>query len=149
MYHQGRQITSGAVREGGYWVIGAHRMIARLIESCVTCKRLRGPILTQHMANLPTDRLETCPPFTNVGLDVFGSWEITARRLRGGAANAKRWGRIFTRPSSRTIHIEVLETMDASSFICALRRFFAIRGPAAKIRCDQGTNFIGGKSQLE
>ena len=39
--------------------------------------------------------------------------------------------------------------MDASSFICALRRFFAIRGPVAKIRCDHGTNFVGGKSQLE
>ena len=42
VHHQGRQITSGAVQEGGYWVIGAHRMIARLTESCVTCKRLRG-----------------------------------------------------------------------------------------------------------
>ena len=81
VHHQGRQITSGAVSEAGYWVIGAHRMISRLIESCVTCKRLRGATLTQHMANLPTDRLETCPPFTNVGLDVFGPWEITKRRL--------------------------------------------------------------------
>ena len=70
-------------------------------------------------------------------------------RLRGGAANAKRWGLILTCLSSRAIHIEVLETMDASSFICALRGFFAIRGPVAKIRCDQGTNFVGGKSQLE
>ena len=45
VHHQGRQITSGAVREGGYWLIGAHRMISRLRESCVTCKRLRGPTL--------------------------------------------------------------------------------------------------------
>ena len=114
VHHQGRQITSGAVREGGYWVIGAHRMISRLIESCVTCKRLRGPTLTQHMANLPTDRLEACPPFTNVGLDVFGPWEITTRRLRGGAVNAKRWGLIITCLSSRAIHIEV-------SFLCYSR----------------------------
>ena len=38
--------------------------------------------------------------------------------------------------------------MDSSSFICALGRF-AIRGLVAKITCDQGTNFVGGKSQLE
>ena len=149
VHHEGRQITSGAVQQGGYWVIGAHRMISRLTESCVTCKRLRGPTLTQHMANLLTDRLEACPPFTNVGLDVFGPWEITTRRLRGGAANAKRWGLIITCLISRAIHLEVLESMDASSFICALHRFLAIRGPVAKIRCDQGTNFVGGKSQLE
>ena len=103
-------------------------MISRLIESCITCKRLRGATLTHHIANLPTDRLEIFPPFTNVGLDVFGTWEITTKRLRGSAANAKRWGLILTCLRSCAIHIEVFETMDASSFICALRRFLAIRG---------------------
>lgn len=61
----------------------------------------------------------------------------------------KRWGLIFTCLSSRTIHIELLETLEASSFICALRRFLAFRGPVKKLRCDQGTNFVGGKSQLD
>ena len=71
VHHQGRLITSGAVREAGYWVVGAYRMISSLIESCVNCKKLRGATLTQHMANLPLDRTETSPPFTNVGFDVF------------------------------------------------------------------------------
>ena len=124
-------------------------MTSSLIESCVTCKRLRGGTLTQHMANLPPDRSDTSPPFTNVGLDVFGPWKIATRRLRGGAANAKRWSLIFTCLSSRAIHLEVLETLEASSFICALRRFLAIRGPVKKLRCDQGTNFVGEKSQLD
>lgn len=39
--------------------------------------------------------------------------------------------------------------MDTSSFICALRHFLAIRGLVAKIRCDQRTNFVAGKEQLE
>ncbi|XP_067051151.1 uncharacterized protein [Acropora muricata] len=39
--------------------------------------------------------------------------------------------------------------MDTSSFICALRHFFAIRGPASMLRCDRGTNSIGGKSKLD
>ena len=90
VYHQGRLITSGAVRKAGYWVIGAHRTTSRLIESCVICKRLRGRTFTQHMANLPPDRSDISPPFTIVGLDVFGPWEITTRRLRSGVANAKR-----------------------------------------------------------
>ena len=98
------------------------------------------------MANLPSDRMETSPPFTNVGFDVLGPWEITTRRLRGGTVNSKRWGLIFTCLSSRAIQIEML---DANSFICALRRFLTIRGPVAKLRCDQGTSFVGGKSQLD
>lgn len=101
------------------------------------------------MAHIPPDRSDTSLPFTNVGLDVFGPWEITTRRLRDGAANAKRWGLLFTCLSSRAIHIEVLETLEASSCICALRRFLAIRGPVKKLRCNQGTNFVGRKSQLD
>ena len=103
----------------------------------------------QQMANLPSDQMETSPPFTNVEFDVFGPWEITRGRLRGGAVNSKRWGLIFTCLSSRAIHIEVLETMDANSFICALRRFLAIRGPVARLRCDQGTSFVREKSQFD
>ena len=149
VHHQGRQITHGAVRTAGYWIVGGHGVVSRAIRSCVTCKRLRGASLTQHMADLPSDRTETPPPFTNVGCDVFGPWMIQTRKLRGGAVNSKRWGLVFTCLNSRAVHIEVLESMDASAFICALRRFFSIRGPAAIIRCDRGSNFVGGKSELD
>ncbi|KAJ8048123.1 hypothetical protein HOLleu_00299 [Holothuria leucospilota] len=101
------------------------------------------------MADLPTDRMETSSPFTNVGTDVFGPWIIVTRRTRGGSANSKRWAAIFTCLSSRAVHVEVVESMDTSSFIRALRRFMAIRDPVAKLRCDQGTNFIGASSELE
>ena len=101
------------------------------------------------MADLPTDRTETPPPFTNVGLDVFGPWIIQTRKLRGGALNSKRWGLVFTCLNSRAVHIEVLESMDTSAFICALRQFLSIRGPVVRIRCDCGSNFIGAKSELE
>ena len=106
-------------------------------------------MLEQKMADLPPDRAEIGPPFTNVGFDVFGPWTVQTRRTRGGAADSKRWGLVFTCLASRAIHIELLETMDASSFICALRRFFSIRGPATRLRCDRGSNFVRGKSELD
>ena len=149
MHHQGRQITHGSVRQAGYWVISGHSAVSRVINSCVICKKARGKMMSQHMADLPTERTEPSAPFTSVGLDVFGPWLVRVRKLRGGAANSKRWGLVFTCLSSRAVHIELLEAMDASSFICALRRFFAIRGTASTIRCDRGTNFVGGKSDLD
>ena len=148
VHHQGRQITGGAIRQVGFWLIGGHDTVTKVISACVPCKKLRGPPLEQRMADLPPDRTEVCPPFTNVGFDVFGPWMVQTRKTRGGAANAKRWGLVFTCLSSRAIHIEVLETMDTSSFICALRRFFALRGHAKLLRCDRGTNFIGAKIEL-
>ncbi|KAJ7991266.1 hypothetical protein DPEC_G00295540 [Dallia pectoralis] len=100
------------------------------------------------MADLPPERLKTCPPFTYVGVDVFGPWSITTRRTRGGQAESKRWAIMFCCMSSRAVHIEVIDSMDASSCINALRRFFAIRGPAKQLRSDCGTNFVGACKEM-
>lgn len=67
----------------------------------------------------------------------------------GSRANAKRWAVLFTCLSSRAIHIEVIESMDTSSFINALRRFLALRGPVIQIRFDCGSNFIGARNELQ
>ncbi|KAI7814396.1 hypothetical protein IRJ41_017003, partial [Triplophysa rosa] len=147
--HQGRHLTEGAIRAAGFWLVGAKRCISSLLHRCVTCRRLRGKMEHQQMAALPAERLQVAPPFTYVGVDVFGPWEIVSRRTRGGVFNSKRWAVMFSCMCSRAVHIEVIETMSTSSFINALRRFFAIRGPAKQIRSDCGTNFIGASRELE
>ncbi|XP_060745195.1 uncharacterized protein LOC132858752 [Tachysurus vachellii] len=148
-HHQGRHFTEGAIRSAGYWIIGVKRRVNNLIHSCVICRKLRRGCETQKMADLPIDRLSTEPPFTHVGLDVFGPWSVSARRTRGGCAESKRWAVLFTCLSIRAIHIEVIESLDSSSFINALRRFLAIRGPVKQIRSDRGTNFIGACKDLQ
>lgn len=147
--HQGRVFTEGAIRSDGIWIVGVKRCIARHLHRCVICNKLRGKTAEQKMADLPSDRLSTEPPFTNVGIDVFGPWSISTRRTRGGAANSKRWGVIFTCLSVRAVHIELIEAMDTSSFINALRRFLATRGPVKLIRSNCGTNFKGACSELK
>lgn len=124
--HQGRHFTEGAIRAAGLWIIGAKRQITATLHSCVQCRKLRGKHQQQQMSDLPADRFSTDPPFTHAGLDVFGPWMVTARITRGGQANSKRWAVLFT---CMSVQIEVIESMDASSFINALRRFLAIRGP--------------------
>ena len=147
--HQGRRLTEGAIRSAGFWITGSKGLVSSLIRNCVICRRLRGITTNQKMADLPADRITPCPPFTSVGLDVFGPWEVTARKTRGGFANSKRWAVMFTCMYSRAVHIEVLETLTTSSLINALRRFFAFRGPAKILRSDQGTNFIGAANELK
>ncbi|XP_059922878.1 uncharacterized protein LOC132468990 [Gadus macrocephalus] len=147
--HQGRIFTEGAIRADGIWMVGAKRCIAKLLHKCVTCNKLRGKTAEQKMADLPPDRLSTEPPFTNVGIDVFGPWSISTRRTRGGAAKSKRWAVFFTCLSVRAVHIELIEAMDTSSFINSLRRFLAIRGPVKLIRSDCGTNFKGACKELQ
>ncbi|XP_030605166.1 uncharacterized protein LOC115793807 [Archocentrus centrarchus] len=102
----------------------------------------------QKMADLPADRVTPEPPFTTVGLDVFGPWTVVTRRTRGGSAQSKRWAVLFTCMSTRAVHIELIETMSTDSLINALRRFFSIRGPAKLLRSDRGTNFVGACKEL-
>ncbi|XP_070579428.1 uncharacterized protein [Ptychodera flava] len=101
------------------------------------------------MADLPSDRTEKTPPFTNVGLDVFSPWGIASHKTRAGTSEAKSWAVFFVCLYTTAVHIEVIDSMDTSAFINALRRSIAIRGNIKKLRCDQGTNFIGAKNELQ
>ncbi|XP_069122241.1 uncharacterized protein [Argopecten irradians] len=147
--HQGRHLTEGAVRSSGYWIVGGKGLVSSCIRVCVTCRKLRGTMGTQKMADLPVSRITPSAPFTYVGVDVFGPWHVITRRTRGGAANSKRWAALFTCLSTRAVHIEILEDMSSSSFINALRRFTSTRGDVCQFHSDRGTNFVGSTDHLK
>lgn len=56
--HQGRHFTEGAVRASGLWIVGAKQTISSLIYRCVICRKLRGKLEQQQMADLPPERLQ-------------------------------------------------------------------------------------------
>ena len=66
----------------------------------------------------------------------------------GRRKQLKRYAVLFSCLSSRAVHIEVCESLDTSSFINALRRFQARRGPVTYIRSDNGTNFVAAEKEL-
>lgn len=100
------------------------------------------------MADLPPDRLECVPPFTNTGMDVFGPYELTdGMTTRRSNSTKKCWVTIFTCLNSRAVHLEPLPNLGLSSMRNSMRRFFCLRGPSKLLRSDQGTNFIGARNQ--
>ncbi|XP_069133232.1 uncharacterized protein [Argopecten irradians] len=141
--HQGRGITTGEIRANGFWIVGCSSAVSSYISKCVTCLKLRGITQGQRMADLPADRLSPEPPFTYSGVDFFGPFYI-----KEGRKELKRYGVIFTCMSSRAIHVETANSLDTSSFINALRRFLAIRGPVRQLRSDRGTNLVGAEHEL-
>ena len=96
------------------------------------------------MADLPQERCTEAAPFTYCGADMFGLLIIKERR-----SEFKRYGALFTCFSSHAVHIEVTNSLDADSFILALRRFMARRGTLRSIWSDNGTNFVGAKNELQ
>ena len=149
MQHQGRLFTEGAISSAGYWITGGRRLVSSRMYNGVTCRKLRGRFQFQKMSDLPKDRIERCPAFSHVGVDVFGPWNVVARKTRGGHACSKIWAVMFTCLAIRAVHIEVIEEMTSSAFINALRRFMAIRGKVKVFRSDRGTNFVGATDFLQ
>ena len=141
--HQGRGMTMNALRANGFWITGGGSAVARYIADCITCQKLRAPTQEQKMADLPKDRTEPSPPFTFCGVDYFGPW-----RIKEGRRELKRYGVIFTCLASRAIHLEVAASLETDSFINALRRFLARRGPIRILPSDQGTNLVGARNEL-
>ena len=130
--HVGRGITLNQIRSLGYWRVSANSAVKNFIFRCVDCRRLRGRIGEQKMADLPSCRSTETGPFI-----------VKQRR-----SEVKRYGAIFTCMASRAVHIEVTFSLDSDYFILALRQLIARRGNVRSIYSDNGSNFIGAEREL-
>ena len=142
--HGGRNLTLNEIRVNGFWIISANTAVRSFIHHCVTCRKLTGQFGSQKMADLPEQRTDDAPPFTHVGIDMFGPFMVKERRKE-----LKCYGAMFTCMASRAIHIEVVQSIDTDSFIMSLRRFIARRGSIRTIKSDNGSNFVGAEAELK
>ena len=141
--HGARGMTLNHLRHRGMWIVNANAIVQHLIH-CVICGKLCGKMGYQKMADLPQERCTEAAPFTYCGVDMFGPLIIKERR-----SEFNRYGALFTCFSSRAVHIEVTNSLDADSFIFALHRFMARRGTVRSIWSDNGTNFVGARNELQ
>jgi len=132
-----------AALQAGYWIVAGDWLAKEIIGKCYLCKKLKGPTERQLMGELPQERLELVTPFTNVGVDCFGHFNVKERRTE-----LKQWGVLFTCLHSRAVHIEIIDDPMTDAFIGALRCFMALKGPVHTILCDNGTNLVGARNEL-
>ena len=142
--HGGRSSTINALRQSGYWVISCSTRVRSVIHKCVICRRFRGQLGCQKMADLPEERMSVSAPFTHTAVDMFGPFFIKECRKE-----RKRFVALFTCLSSRAVHLEVTNNISTDSFIMALRRFLARRGKTESIRSDNGINFVGTANEFK
>ena len=132
--HIGQEHTLNLLRER-FWICKARSLVRKIINKCFVCKKGHAPKLDQQMAPLPKYRVAAYePPFTYVGIDMFGPLLIKQSRLK-----PKRWGCIFTCTVTRAIHLEVTPSLETDDFINTLRQFIARRGTPKEIRSDCGS----------
>ena len=132
------------LRKSGWWIISPNSMVVHIIHKCVTYCILRGKLGFQEMADLSDKKCMEAAPFTYSGVYMFRPILIRERR-----SDLKRYAAFFTCFSSRAVHIEIINTIDADSFIMALCRFLVRRGSVQSIWSYNGTNFVGANNELK
>ena len=141
--HRGRMLTHSALRNNGFYIPRARKLVESYIRSCGTCRRLRGEPLVPFMADLPFERLHESPPFTYVSLDLWGPYLVTeGQSTRRNSASKKLWGVVFICQTSRAVHVESMTSLDTTAMVNALRRFFSIRGVCRYLHSDCGSNLV-------
>ncbi|UYV63025.1 hypothetical protein LAZ67_2002879 [Cordylochernes scorpioides] len=130
--HGGAQFILSQLREK-FWIIGGRRLIKQIIGKCVICRRHNQKPIQTPGAALPTNRIGLGKPFEVTGVDLLGPLY-----LKGGS---KVWVALFTCAVYRAVHLEIVRTLEANTFLLALKRFICRRGRPGKIYSDNGTNF--------
>ena len=89
--HSGRGITLNKIRSSRYWIVDANSAVKNIIYNCAECRRHRGTLGEQKMANLLSCRLNESTPFTHCGIHMVGPIALKQRR-----SEVKRYGAMFT-----------------------------------------------------
>ena len=96
------------------------------------------------MADCPVHRLAEAPPFTDCGVDMFGSFLIKQQRNE-----IQHYRAMFTCMASGAVHIEITHSLNSDSFIQALGPVIACRGNINVLYSDNGTNIVRCKNELK
>ena len=142
MRHAHHSLLHGSARNtvnllrARFWFLKMNRLVRTYINKCVTCRKIDAPFEGQKMSDLPRSRFAVDHnPFEVTGADLFGPFDVKI-----GRASHKRWIALFMCHSSRAVHLEPVYSLEADSFINAVRRLLARRGQVKTLHLDNATN---------
>jgi hypothetical protein len=141
--HCGPEHLVASVRQR-FWIIKCRQLAKKVINECFDCLRRSVKPVVPLMADLPLQRVAgNTRPFQYTGLDYFGPMQVKRARSR-----LKKWGCIFTCLVTRSVHLELADSLQTDDFILVLRCFVSRRGHPNEIFSDNGTNFKGADKEL-
>lgn len=73
--HLGVASTVARIRSR-FWIINVQKVVKSICNKCIKCRKKFNMLCGQAMKDLPIERLQLSPPFTNVGVDFFRLFTI-------------------------------------------------------------------------
>ena len=141
--HMGTSQVLASLNEE-YCIINGRSVINRVINNCMNCRFWKAKPKTQQMGDLPFHRVNKSSPYKSTGTDLMGPLMI-----RSGRNSLKRYVCIFNCLATRAVHFEVVQSMEASAFIQAYRRFCNRRNvKPTDVYIDNGGNFVAADKKI-
>ena len=141
--HNGVNETLTELR-ASYWLVQGRQFVRKVIFSCVTCCKHEGqPYRTVPPPPLPEFRVTVSHLFEHTGVDFAGPFYV--RRIE----NVKVWMCLYTCCTTRAVHLDLVENLDAEAYFRSLKRFTSRRGIPARIVSDNGSAFTAAAKVLK
>lgn len=145
--HAGISVLMATINQS-YIIPGLRNELKRLSRECVKCQTAYCKPLSQQMGPLPSYRTTPASPFTRTGIDFAGPVYIKQGTTRK-PVRVKTYICLFICMTTKAVHIELCHDLTTEAFIQAFKRFKSRRGIPMQVYSDNGTNFIGAKSEIE
>ena len=127
-----------------FWIIHRISSVKSILSKCNKFARRKATPTREVMADLPACRVTaTYKPFKFCGIDYFGPYTYRQNR-----SNCKTWGLLFTCLCTRGIHVELVTSLDLTSFLLSFSRFTNLRGAVDTVFLDNGSTFCAAAERL-
>ena len=144
--HNGIKETLTQLRSR-YWLIRGRQFVKKIIHKCVTCRRSEGlPYKSPPPPPLPKFRVSEQPAFTYTAVDFAGPLYV---KTQGLVTTKKVWICLYTCCVVRAVHLDLVPSLTADSFLHSFRRFTARRGFPHKMVSDNGKTFKAAAKSIQ
>ena len=146
--HSGVRDTLNAIRQR-YWILKGREAVKKFKRLCTVCSWIDRLTIKPTMApELPDSRVDDGPPFTNTGLNFAGPLLVKDKNSSCKELS-KSYICIYSCFSTRAVHLELVDSLNVSSFFRSFRRFCARRGLPRKLYSDNAKTFKAAAKEIK
>ena len=144
--HLGVNSTLNYLRNAGIWLTSARTSVSHVLKQhCFKCKRFnQNTFSAQPQSALPAVRTNFINPFSAVGMDYTGAFQVTDF----SGHPIKAYILLFTCLTTRAVHLELVSSMSSLEFLNAFIRMCNLHGIPKVVYSDNAATFIQSGSLL-
>lgn len=150
--HSNRDVTLATATQEA-WIVGGRLLAAKIKHMCVRCRFLDRKLEGQKMSVLPEQLTVPCPPWTNLGLDLAGPFEIKivggSKTTRGNKGTFKAWVVVIVCLNTKAVKLYVSCGYATRDFLLSWEQHVSDCGNPKFVHSDRGSQLVSAAKEIE